>query len=100
MVGVYAYVHSYKTAIDMNALCQNIQRAKKPSEVFEAIQSTEVTATSAMGEVFKQSAKAHRAIDQIRFDVFDKLGQISDEPRAGVAKTLRQGIQDALKADE
>ena len=53
-----------------------------------------------MGEVFKQAAKVHRALDQIRLDVFESLGQVQDEPRAGVAKILRQQIQDALRADE
>ena len=50
--------------------------------------------------MFKQSAKAHRALDQIRLDVFQKLSQVQDEPRAGVAKLLCQQIQDALRADE
>jgi hypothetical protein len=68
--------------------------------VFDAIQTAQVTAPSAMGEVFKQAAKVHRALDQIRLDVFESLGQVRDEPRAGVAKMLRQQIQDALRADE
>src|SRR5260370_13865905 len=100
IVGDYVDLPRYRTAVAMNALCQSVQRAKKPSEIFEAIQVIEITSPSAMGEVFKQSAKAHRALDQIRFDVFEKLGQVSDEPRAGVAKLLRQQIQDALRADE
>jgi hypothetical protein len=53
-----------------------------------------------MGEVFKQSGKAHGALDQIRLDVFEKLGQITDEPRATVAGMLRRNIQDALTVDE
>jgi hypothetical protein len=100
IVGAYAALPRYKTAVAMDTLCQSIQRAKKPLEVFEAIRTAEVTSPAAMGEVFKQSAKAHRAIDQIRLDVFEKLGQISDEPRAGVAGILRTNIQDALTVDE
>jgi hypothetical protein len=69
-------------------------------EAFEAIRTAELTSPAAMGEVFKQSAKAHRAIDQIRLDVFEKLRQVSDEPRAGVAGMLRRNIQDALTVDE
>ncbi len=100
VVGDYADLPRYRTAIAMSSLCEAVQRAKKPSEVFDAIQATDLTAAPAMGEVFKQSAKAHRALDQIRLDVFEKLGQVSDEPRAGVARLLRQQIQDALRADE
>jgi hypothetical protein len=100
IVGAYAALPRYKTAVATDRLCQSIQRAKKPLEVFEAIRTAEVTSPAAMGEVFKQSAKAHRAIDQIRLDVFEKLGQISDEPRAGVAGILRTNIQDALTVDE
>jgi hypothetical protein len=100
LVGDFTDVQRYKTAAVMSTLCQAIQRAKKPSEVFDAIQTAQVTAPSAMGEVFKQAAKVHRALDQIRLDVFESLGQVRDEPRAGVAKILRQQIQDALRADE
>jgi hypothetical protein len=100
IAGDYADLPRYRTAIAMSSLCQAVQRAKKPLEVFDGIQATDLTAASAMGEVFKQSAKAHRALDQIRLDVFEKLGQVSDEPRAGVARLLRQQIQDALRADE
>jgi hypothetical protein len=100
IIGDYTDLPRYRTAIATNALYQAIQRAKKPAETFDAIRAKEMTSPSAMGEVFKQSAKAHRALDQIRLDVFDKLGQVSDEPRAGVAKILRQQIQDALRSDE
>jgi hypothetical protein len=100
LVGDFIDVQRYKTAAAMSTLCQAIQRAKKPSEVFESIQTAQVTAPSAMGEVFKQAAKVHRALDQIRLDVFESLGQVPDEPRAGIAKMLRQQIQDALRADE
>ena len=99
-VGDFADVQRYKTAAITSTLCQAIQRAKKPSEVFEAIQTAQVTVPSAMGEVFKQAGKVHRALDQIRPDVFESLGLVRDEPRAGVAKMLRQQIQDALRADE
>jgi hypothetical protein len=98
-VGDYADVPRYRTAMATAALSQAIQRAKKPLEVFEAIQATDAT-PSAMGEVFKQAAKAHRALDQLRLDVFEKLGQVEDEPRADVARMLRKQIQDALRADE
>jgi hypothetical protein len=99
-VGDFADVPRYKTAAAMSALCQAVQRAKKPAEVFEAIQTAQVTVPSAMGAVFKHAAKAHRALDQIRLDVFEKLGQVEGEPRAGVATILRQQIQDALRAEE
>jgi len=81
-------------------LCQAIERAKKPSEVFEAIQVAQVTTPSAMGEVFKHALAAHRALDQIRIDVFEKLGQVQGEPRAGLAVMLRTQILDALRVDE
>jgi hypothetical protein len=100
VVGDEREILRYKTAEATNALCQAVQRAKKPLEIFEAIQGAQVTVPSAMGEVFKQSAKAHAALNLIRLDVFEKLGQIEDEPRAGVAKSLRQQLQDALRADE
>ena len=99
-VGEFANVPRYKTGAAMSALCQAIQRAKKPAEVFDAIQTAQVTAPSAMGAVLKHAAKAHRALDQIRLDVFEKLGQVEGEPRAGVATILRQQIQDALRAEE
>jgi len=100
VVGDETEILRYKTAAATNALCQTVQRAKKPSETFEAIQGAQVTVPSAMGEVFKQSAKAHAALNQIRLDVFEKLGQVQDEPRAGVAQSLRQQLQDALRSDE
>ena len=100
MMGDFTEIQRYKTAVATSTMCLAIERAKKPSEVFEAIQTAQVTAPSAMGEVFKHAAKAHRALDQIRFDVFESLGQVQDEPRAGLAKMLRQQIQEALCADE
>jgi hypothetical protein len=100
IVGAYVDLSRYKTAIAMNALCQAIQRCKKPLEVFEAVRAAEITSPSAMSEVFKQSGKAHGALDQIRLDVFEKLGQITDEPRAAVAGMLRRNIQEALTVDE
>ena len=100
VVGDEAEIPRYRTAAATNALCQAIQRAKKPADTFDAIQAAQLTAPSAIGEVFKQSAKAHRALDQIRLDVFQKLSQVQDEPRAGVAKLLCQQLQDALRADE
>ena len=93
-------VPRYKTAVAMNSLSQAVHRAKKPLEVFEAIQVAQITEPSSMGEVFKHSAKAHRALDQIRLDVFEKLGQVSDEPRSSVAAMLRDEIRGALRADE
>ena len=100
LVGDESEVLRYKTAAATNVLCQAIQRAKKPLETFDALQSAQVTTPSAMGEVFKQSAKAHAALNLIRLDVFEKLGQVQDEPRAEVAKSLRRQLQDALRADE
>ena len=99
-LGDEADIPRLKTALVMNALSNSVERAKKPSETFEAIRTAQVTTPSAMGEVFKQAARAHRAIDQIRLDVFDTLAQVQDEPRAGVAATLRLQIQDALRAEE
>ena len=61
VVGDETEILRYQTAAATNALCQTIQRAKKPSETFDAIQGAEVTVPSAMGEVFKQSARAHKA---------------------------------------
>ena len=99
-VGDETEILRYKTAAATNALCQALQRAKKPLDTFDAIQGAGITVPSAMGEVFKQAAKAHAALNLIRLDVFEKLGQVQDEPRAGVAKSLRQQLQDALRADE
>src|SRR5262249_19234330 len=90
----------YKTALVTDALCRMVGRARKPQEVFDAIQNAQVTIPSGMGEVFKQAARVHRALDQIRPDVFDNLGQVREEPGAGVAKTLREQILEALRADE
>jgi hypothetical protein len=90
----------YKTALAMAVLCQSVQRAKRPSDVFEAIQGAEMTVPSAMGEVFRQSAKTHGALNQINLTIFENLGRVEGEPRAGVAKILRDQIQDALRADE
>jgi hypothetical protein len=42
----------------------------------------------------------HRALDQVRLDVFERLGQVQDEPRASVAQGLRRQIQEALEVDE
>jgi len=50
--------------------------------------------------VFKQASSIHRALDQVRLDVFERLGQVQDEPRGSVAQGLRRQIQDALEADE
>lgn len=100
IVGGEIEVLRYKTAESTNALCQAVQRSKSPLETFKAIQSAHVTGPSAMGEVFKQSAKAHAALNLIRLDVFEKLDQIEDEPRASLGQSLRQQLQDALRADE
>jgi hypothetical protein len=100
VLGEAVKIPRYKTAEATNKLCLAIQQAKKPLETFEAIQNAEVTVGSAMGAVFKQAAKAHAALNLIRLDVFVKLGQIVDEPRAGVAASLRLQLQDALRADE
>jgi hypothetical protein len=53
-----------------------------------------------MGVVFKQALAIHRALDQVRLDVFERLGQVQDEPRASVAQGLRHQIQEALEVDE
>jgi hypothetical protein len=100
LLGEYSEVPRYKTALATDAVCNAVGRAKKPQEVFEAIQAAQVTSPSGMGEVFKQSGKAHQALDQIRPDVFENLEQVREEPWAGVAKTLRKQILDALRDDE
>jgi hypothetical protein len=100
LVGEYGGVDRYRTASCTSALCQAVEKSHKPLELFEVIRLSPVTVPSAMGEVFKHATRAHRALDQIRPDVFEKLGQIQDEPRASVAVGLRQQIQDALRKDE
>ncbi len=102
VVGDWADVPRFKTAIATEELCQTVLTVstRKPMNLFEAILRAEVVEPSAVGEVFKQSEKIHRALDQFRPDVFETLSQIRDEPRASVAALLRQEIQDALRADE
>jgi hypothetical protein len=53
-----------------------------------------------MGVVFKQAKSVHEALDRIALNVFERLGQVEDEPRASVAQGLRRQIQEALEADE
>jgi hypothetical protein len=98
--GDYAELPRYKTAVATDAICKAVSRAKKPWDIFEAVQTAMVTSPPGMGEVFRQASKVHSALDQVRLDVFENLGQVRDEPWAGVAKTLRDQILDALRADE
>jgi hypothetical protein len=100
VLGDHAELPRYKTALATDAICKAVGRAKKPWDVFEVVQNAQMTSPSGMGEVFRQSAKVHAALDQVRVDVFEKLGQVREEPWAGVAKTLRDQILDALRADE
>ena len=89
------------TAESMIALCTAIQKTRKPLDLFEAIRLAQMdTSAAGMGVVLKQAATIHTAIDQIRRDAFDKLGQVQDEPRSSVAQGLRRQIQDVLEADE
>jgi hypothetical protein len=91
----------FKTATRMNALCATIQQTRKPLDLFEAIRVAKMeTSPAGMGVVFKQALPVHRALDQVRIDVFERLGQVQDEPRASVAQGLRLQIQEALEADE
>jgi hypothetical protein len=91
----------FKTAASMNALCPAVQQTRKPMDLFETIRVAQTeTSPSGMGAVFKQAAAIHRVLDQVRLDVFDRLGQVQDEPRASVAQGLRRQIQEALEADE
>jgi hypothetical protein len=91
----------FKTAASMNALCIAIQQTRKPLDLFEAIRIAQTeTSPAGMGVVFKQASAIHRALDQVRLDVFERLGQVQDEPRASVAQGLRRQIQEALEADE
>ena len=83
VVGDYAEVPRYKTALATDAICQAVGRAKKPWDVFEAVQVAQVTSPPGMGEVFRQAAKVHAALDQVRLDVFENLGRVRDEPWAG-----------------
>ena len=100
IVGPFTALARYRTAAATDTLCQAIQRAPKPWDVFQVVHSAQITSAAAMGEVCKQAAKANRALDSIRVEVFEKLGQIADEPRAGVARLLRQELQDVLTVDE
>jgi len=85
----------------MSALCAAVQQTRKPLDLFEAIRVARMESSPAgMGVVFKQAFPIHRALDQVRIDVFDRLGQVQDEPRASVAQGLRHQIQEALEADE
>lgn len=91
----------FKTADSTNALCAAIQQTRKPKDLFDAIRKARMeTSPAGMGVVFKQAGNIHRALDQVRMDVFEQLGQIQDEPRATAAKGLRSQIQEALGADE
>ena len=99
--GAYKDVARFKTAFSMNALCHAVQQTGKPLDLFEAIRNAQTeTSPAGMGIVFKQASAIHRALDQVRHDVFQRLGQIQDEPRASVAQGLRRQIQEALETDE
>jgi hypothetical protein len=90
-----------KTAVSTNNLCVTLQQTRKPLDLFEAIRGAQTdTSAAGMGVVFKQAAAIHRALDKVRLDVFDPLGQVQDEPRASVAQGLRRQIQEALEDDE
>jgi hypothetical protein len=91
----------FRTATSMNALCMSIQQTRKPLELFQSIRIAQTeTSAAGMGVVFKQASGIHRALDQVRHDVFERLAQVQDEPRASVAQGLRRQIQEALEADE
>jgi hypothetical protein len=91
----------FKTADTMSILCAAIQQARTPLELFEAVRKAPIeTSPAGVGVVFKQALQIHRALDQIRHDIFDQLGQIQDDPRSSVGQGLRRQLQDALKADE
>jgi hypothetical protein len=85
----------------MHALCLSIQQTRKPLELFEAIRPAQAgISPQGMGVVFKHASDIQRVLDQVRLDVFERLGQIQDEPRASVAQGLRRQIQEALEVDE
>ena len=91
----------FKTALSVNALCLAVQQTRKPMDLFETIRVAQTeTSPAGMGVVFKQAAAIHRALDQVRPDVFERLGQVQDEPRASVAQGLRRQIRETLEADE
>jgi hypothetical protein len=99
--GGFSDLARFKTAFSMNALCQAIQRTGKPLDLFEAIRNAQAeTSPAGMGIVFKQASAIHRALDQARVEVFKRLGQVQDEPRASVAQGLRRQIQEAVESDE
>jgi hypothetical protein len=99
--GGFSDLARFKTAFSMNALCQAIQRTGKPLDLFEAIRNAQAeTSPAGMGIVFKQASAIHRALDQVRFEVFKRLGQVQDEPRASLAQGLRRQIQEVLESDE
>ena len=91
----------FKTAAAMHALCLSIQQTRKPLELFEVIRPAQAgISPQGMGVVFKHASDIQRVLDQVRLDVFERLGQIQDEPRASVAQGLRRQIQEALEVDE
>jgi hypothetical protein len=99
--GGYSNISRFKTANRMNALCVAIQQTRKPLDLFETMRSAKMeTSPAGMGVVFKQASAIHQALDQVRIEVFERLGQVQDEPRASVAQGLRRQIQEALEADE
>jgi hypothetical protein len=99
--GSYSNLSRFKTASRMNALCIAIQQTRKPLDLFETMHSAKMeTSPVWMGVVFKQAAAIHQTLDQVRIDVFERLGQVQDEPRASVAQDLQCQIEEALEADE
>jgi hypothetical protein len=60
IVGDYDEAPRYKTAVATDAICRAVGRAKKPWDVFEVVQSAQVTSPSGMGEVFRQAGRCMR----------------------------------------
>ncbi len=99
--GSYSELARFKTAGSMNALSAAIQQTRKPLELFQSVRLAQTeTSAAGMGVVFKQAKSIHEALDRIALNVFERLGQVEDEPRASVAQGLRRQIQEALEADE
>jgi hypothetical protein len=99
--GGYADAARYKTASSMDGLCGAIHQTRKPLDLFTAIRNARTeTSPAGMGVVLKQAEGIRKAVASVSLDVFKRLGEVQDEPRASVAQGLRRQIQDALAADE
>ena len=66
----------FKTAAAMHSPCLATQQTRKPLELFKAIRPTQAgISPEGMGVGFKQALAIHRALDQVRLDVFERLAR-------------------------